>query len=401
MKHLVAAVLLLLAAVPFAAQSPPSLEVSKLDAIEPLVTEAIGERKLPGAVVLVGRGDAVLYEKAIGHRAVVPDPEPMTLDTIFDLASLTKVVATTTSVMILIEEGKIRLTDRVSVYIPGFERYGKADITIRHLMTHVSGLRPDVDLGEMWSGSETAIGLAIEEVPASAPGERFVYSDINYFLLGDIVRRVSGAPLDRFAHDRIFAPLGMKDTMFLPPGGGAAADRADGKLHAARLALPGAGHVDAPRDRPRSDGAPDGGCRGARGPLQHGGGPGDLQPHAPRRRRVPRRPDPVAAGGGEDDDAGHVAGRAERPRPRMGHGFHVLVQPRRAAAGRIVRPHRVHRHVAVAGSGDGDVRRVPLEPGAPGRAGRRDAAARSCRHRRGVVDRRRPRRHPQPHVHGT
>src|SRR5687767_172465 len=234
MKHLAAAALLLLAAVPFAAQSPqltdagrvdparPPARVGdappdlrKLEAIEPLVTEAIGEKKLPGAVVLVGRGDRILYQKAIGHRAVVPDPEPMTLDTVFDLASLTKVVATTTSVMILIEEGKVRLTDRVSVYVPGFERYGKGDITIRHLMTHVSGLRPDVDLAETWSGSETAMGLAIEEVPTSAPGERFVYSDINYFLLGDIVRRVSGLPLDRFAHERIFEPLGMKETMFL------------------------------------------------------------------------------------------------------------------------------------------------------------------------------------------
>jgi len=231
MKQLVAAVLLLLATVPFAAQSPrpdagrvdtarsgePSPDPRKLEAIESLVMEAIGEKKLPGAVVLVGRGDRVLYQKAIGHRALLPEPEPMTLDTVFDLASLTKVVATTTSVMILIEEGKIRLNDRVSVYVPGFERYGKADITIRHLMTHMSGLRPDVDLAETWSGSETAVALAVEEVPTSVPGERFVYSDINYFLLGDIVRRVSGMPLDRFAHVRIFEPLGMNDTMFLPP----------------------------------------------------------------------------------------------------------------------------------------------------------------------------------------
>ncbi len=219
MKHLVVAMLVTLGAASFAAQTPStpaSEQTERLQAIEPLVQQAIGEKKLPGAVVVIGRGDRILYEKAIGHRAVVPAAEPMTLDTIFDLASLTKVVATTTSVMILIEEGKIRLTDRVSTFIPGFERYGKQDITVRHLMTHVSGLRPDVDLGDMWSGSEKAIELAIEEVPTSAPGERFVYSDINYFLLGDIVRRVSGEALDKFAHDRVFAPLGMKDTTFLP-----------------------------------------------------------------------------------------------------------------------------------------------------------------------------------------
>jgi uncharacterized protein YbbC (DUF1343 family)/CubicO group peptidase (beta-lactamase class C family) len=232
MKYLAVVMLIGLSALPFAAQSPQSTgtgrpgqtvagdtsaaDLKRLDAIEPLVAQAIAEKKLPGAVVLIGRGDRTVYEKAIGNRALVPSTEPMTIDTMFDLASLTKVVATTTSVMILVEQGKIRMNDRVALYIPGFERYGKADITIRHLMTHMSGLRPDVDLGEMWSGSETAIGLAIEEVPTAAPGERFVYSDINYFLLGDIVRRVGGMPLDKFAHDHIFEPLGMKDTTFLP-----------------------------------------------------------------------------------------------------------------------------------------------------------------------------------------
>ena len=96
--------------------------------------------------MLVGRGDAVLFEKAYGQRAVVPAAEPMTLDTIFDLASLTKVVATTTAVMQLVEQGRIRLNDPVATFVPGFERYGKGAITIRHLLTHVSGLRPDVDL---------------------------------------------------------------------------------------------------------------------------------------------------------------------------------------------------------------------------------------------------------------
>jgi uncharacterized protein YbbC (DUF1343 family)/CubicO group peptidase (beta-lactamase class C family) len=232
MNQLTVAVLVAFVAAPFAATSPQvpdggrpgaarastrADDAGKLDAIEPLVAAAIAEKKLPGAVVLVGRGDRTLYQRAIGNRAVVPAAEAMSLDTIFDLASLTKVVATTTSVMILVEEGRIRLTDRVSAYVPGFERYGKGEITIRHLMTHVSGLRPDVDLADAWHGSQAAIDLAVEEVPTSAPGERFVYSDINYFLLGDIVRRVSGVPLDRFAHDRIFGPLDMKDTMFVPP----------------------------------------------------------------------------------------------------------------------------------------------------------------------------------------
>jgi CubicO group peptidase (beta-lactamase class C family) len=193
------------------------VDSARLDAIPALVEQAIADKKLPGAVVLVGRGDRVVYEKAIGHRAVAPAAESMTVDTIFDLASLTKVVATTTSVMKLVEDGKIRLSERVSDYIPGFERFNKANITIRHLMTHTSGLRPDLDSGNPWTGAETAIQLAMDETPSAAPGERFVYSDINYFLLGDIVRRVSGMPLNEFAKKQIFDPLGMKDTMFLPP----------------------------------------------------------------------------------------------------------------------------------------------------------------------------------------
>ena len=243
---------------------------SRFDAIEPLIQKAIAEKKLPGAVVLVGLGERTLYHKAIGQRAVVPSPEPMTPDTIFDLASLTKVVATTTSVMILVDEGKIGLNDRVAAFIPGFERYGKGNITIRHLLTHVSGLRPDVDLADSWSGSDTAIALAIEEVPTSVPGTRFVYSDINFFLLGDIVRRVSGKPLDRFSYERIFAPLGMT--------------RYD--IHAGESwsepNRSGCWHDTAARRRPRSDCQTNGRCCRSRGAFQHGGGPGDLLQDDPR-----------------------------------------------------------------------------------------------------------------------
>ena len=193
------------------------LDLDRLALIDPLVEAAIKDHQLPGAVVLVGRGDAIVYRKAFGNRSLEPSIEPMTLDTMFDLASLTKVVATTTSAMILIEDGRIRLGDRVASYIPGFERYGKAAITIRHLMTHVSGLRPDLDMTLEFSDYDTAIRRAIEEVPTSPPGERFIYSDINYFLLGDIIKRVSGRGLDAFATERVFGPLGMRDTMFNPP----------------------------------------------------------------------------------------------------------------------------------------------------------------------------------------
>src|SRR6266545_684298 len=139
--------------------------------IDELVEEAMRDNKLHGAVVLVGQRDRVLYEKAFGFRAIEPQREPMTLDTIFDAASLTKVVATTTSAMLLLEQGRLRLSDRVSTYVPGFERYGKQDITIRHLMTHMSGLRPDIDWSFEWQGYDKAIELAIEEVPVAAPNE--------------------------------------------------------------------------------------------------------------------------------------------------------------------------------------------------------------------------------------
>ncbi len=169
-----------------------------------LVDQAIARHELPGAVVVVGRGEAIVFHGAYGQRAVQPSPEAMTEDTIFDMASLTKVVATTTSVMTLVEAGRIRLNDRVAQFVPEFARYGKNGITIRHLLTHTSGLRPDLELDVEFHGADEAIRRAIEEVPTAPPGERFVYSDINFFLLGDIVRRVSGQRL-------------MKETRFLPP----------------------------------------------------------------------------------------------------------------------------------------------------------------------------------------
>lgn len=204
---------------PAQAQSSAAAGVdrARLSRIDELVDAAIAARQTPGAVVLVGLGDQIVYQKAFGIRASQPATEPMTLDTAFDVASLTKVVATTTAVMTLVEQGRVRLNDPVSRHVPGFERYGKAGITVGHLLTHVSGLRPDVDLAAPWTGYETAIELAKDEVPVAAPGERFVYSDINFFVLGEIVRAVSGEALDVYTRRAIFQPLGMTDTGFNPP----------------------------------------------------------------------------------------------------------------------------------------------------------------------------------------
>jgi uncharacterized protein YbbC (DUF1343 family)/CubicO group peptidase (beta-lactamase class C family) len=194
-----------------------SVDTSQLGRIDELVQRAIRDGMLPGAVVVVGRHDQIHYRKALGNRAVTPSVEPMTVDTVFDLGSLTKVVATTPSVMLLVEQGRIRLNAFVSDYVPDFHRNGKTDITVRHLLTHTSGLRPGIDLVNPWEGYDKAILLATNEVPVAKPGERIIYSDVNFLLLGEIVRRVSGMSLDQFAFAHMYGPLGMLDAGFNPP----------------------------------------------------------------------------------------------------------------------------------------------------------------------------------------
>jgi uncharacterized protein YbbC (DUF1343 family)/CubicO group peptidase (beta-lactamase class C family) len=185
-------------------------------ALDAAINEAIEQGRLPGAVLIVGHDGEIVYRKAYGKRALIPQPEAMTTDTIFDCASLTKVIATTPSMMKLFEQGKFRLNDKVTDYIPEFQG-GKSDITIRNLFTHFSGLRPDVPLEPTWTGYKTGIHLAVTDPPANPPGVRFVYSDINFILLGEIVHRLSGQMLSDYARQNIFLPLGMKETMFQPP----------------------------------------------------------------------------------------------------------------------------------------------------------------------------------------
>ncbi|HEX4592978.1 MAG TPA: exo-beta-N-acetylmuramidase NamZ domain-containing protein [Bryobacteraceae bacterium] len=185
-------------------------------AVDEQLNQAVKDGLIPGAVLLIGHDGQVVYRKAYGERALIPAREPMTEDTIFDAASLTKVVATTSSVMKLFEQGKIRLDDPVTKYLPEFQE-GHSPITIRNLMTHFSGLRPDLDLKPAWSGYESGIHRALIDKPAGPPGLRFVYSDINFILMGEIVRRLSGQMLSDFARANIFEPLGMKESMFQPP----------------------------------------------------------------------------------------------------------------------------------------------------------------------------------------
>ena len=189
----------------------------KLAAIDSVVKEAIRAGNCPGAVVVVGQNGKVVYRKAFGHRALVPRELPMNLHTIFDMASVTKVVATTTAIMQLVEQGKIVLSAHVSDYWPEFQANGKEAISVRELMTHYSGLPPDLELKPEWSGNDTAMKMIVETKPMAPPGARFIYSDINFETLGELVRRVSGQPLDTYCLEHIFKPLGMKETRFNPP----------------------------------------------------------------------------------------------------------------------------------------------------------------------------------------
>lgn len=200
-----------------AARRAASRSAGPLASIAPVINQAIEEGKAPGAVLLIGHNGRVVYGHAFGSRALVPKKRPMRFNTIFDLASLTKVIATTTAVMQLFEEGKIRLTDPVATYWPEFGANGKDQITVLELLTHYSGMAPDLPLKPEWSGYDTAMRMIAAETPIVPPGTRFIYSDINFETLGELVRRISGEPLDVYCARHIFKPLGMRDTMFRPP----------------------------------------------------------------------------------------------------------------------------------------------------------------------------------------
>ena len=189
---------------------------SRLAVLDPIVKNAITQRQIPGAVLIVGHDGQVVYRKAFGSRALEPRREAMTLDTVFDCASLTKVVATTTAIMQLWELGKFRMNDPVAKYLPEFGQNGKQEITIRQLLVHYSGLPEDLELTKKWEGRDTAYRMAFEIAPERPPGAAFVYSDINFVVLGALVERLSGESLGEYSAKHILGPLGMKESRFLP-----------------------------------------------------------------------------------------------------------------------------------------------------------------------------------------
>jgi CubicO group peptidase (beta-lactamase class C family) len=192
--------------------------------IDALIQEVIDKGHAPGAVVLIGRGQKTLMRKAYGHRLTGPEPEPMTANTLFDLASLTKATATATAIMLLVQDGELALDDPVAKHLPGFEQHGKGDITIHHLLTHTSGLKP----------YESVAAIAKVHGPGPHPdgliehlcgleksyetGKRYRYSCLNYLLLARVAQNLLGDNMEAFLEKRLWQPLGMRDTTYFPEG---------------------------------------------------------------------------------------------------------------------------------------------------------------------------------------
>lgn len=193
-----------------------NFRAEKLAEMDAAILGAIASNKIPGGVLwLEHKGES--YHKAFGSCALVPEREVMTEDTIFDAASLTKVVACAPAVMLLVERGQVKLDEPVKTYIPEFIGGDRDVITVRQLLTHISGLPADVETKTDWRGQVEAVRKACEIKLQSKPGTAFKYSDINFFLLGEIVQRVSKQPFEKFVQSEIFGPLKMGDTGFLPP----------------------------------------------------------------------------------------------------------------------------------------------------------------------------------------
>ena len=199
-------------------QKPESVGMSaeRLEGIREIVDTGLAKGAMPGCVICVGRRGAIVYHEAFGFRQTKPDKQPMTKDTVFDMASITKPVATATSVMKLLEDGKLRLQDRLTKHLPEMAPHGKNEITIHDLLVHQSGLIPDNPLKDYLDGPELA-WQRICELQLTAPvGEQFKYSDVNFIVLAKLVERLSGKDIHAYSQEAIFAPLKMRETGYLP-----------------------------------------------------------------------------------------------------------------------------------------------------------------------------------------
>lgn len=256
--HRIAPLLLCLLASPSltAAMSPADLGMSaeQLAYIAPQVEASHAAGQFSGCVVAIGRSGGLAYLEAFGDRQIEPDRIPMTTDTVFDLASLTKPIATATSIMLLVERGQLRLRDRIADHLPKLTGEGTEPITVEQLLTHNAGYVPDNPVSDFEHGVDEAWRRLLALKPKWPPGTTFKYSDVGFELLGRIVENVDGRTLDRFAKEEVFTPLGMSDTGYLPSDAlrerAAATEQRDGQwlvgvVHDPRSALLGgvAGHA--------------------------------------------------------------------------------------------------------------------------------------------------------------
>jgi len=192
------------------------MDATRLDAIDDIVNEGLAQEKMPGCVVLIGRKEGIAFLRSYGFRQLQPEKAEMTAETLFDLASLTKPIATATSVMVLAQQGKLDLNATVATYIPDFAQNGKDTITIRQLLTHTGGLIADNSINDYANGPDEAFAKINALKPNAAPGETFVYSDVGFIVLGQIVKAISGNDVHEFSQEHIFKPLNMTETGYLP-----------------------------------------------------------------------------------------------------------------------------------------------------------------------------------------
>ena len=198
----------------FAAGAQAAPDFSVADAA---IERAIAAKECPGAVLVVGKGDEIVYSRAYGNKQVEPTTQPATVDTIYDYASLSKSVGCATSILILVDRGLIDLDAPVAKYWPAFGNHGKEKITVRMCLLHHAGLIPDNPMSDYDGTPADAFAKIAESTPKTEPGTHFAYSDVGLIVLGHVVELVSGKPLNVFAHDEIFEPLKMTETTYLPP----------------------------------------------------------------------------------------------------------------------------------------------------------------------------------------
>ncbi|MFK7819343.1 MAG: serine hydrolase domain-containing protein, partial [Planctomycetaceae bacterium] len=201
---------------PHASPAAVGMNELVLERIDTVVAEGLRRKLMPGCVVLIARDQRIVFHRAYGSKRLKPSVEPMTVDTVFDMASITKPVATATSVMKLVELGKIEINAPVAEYIPEFAAKGKGDVTILQLLTHQAGLIPDNSIRDYDNGAEEAFRRIYDLSFYRPPGTKFVYTDVGFILLADVVKRVSGLNVDEFSRKHVFKPLGMTETGYLP-----------------------------------------------------------------------------------------------------------------------------------------------------------------------------------------